>query len=112
MWLGDRAGGCQASLTESRCPPGKWVETVGGSCDDRLSRERGGRVQAAVWAVDVVARQRQEALRQEMARCRARQRRQRAPWRVRTGWALVEVGLRLAVGGGAEEPPGLRELLR
>jgi hypothetical protein len=69
-------------------------------------------MQATVWAVHVVARQRQDALRQEVAWCRARQRRQRVPWRVRTGWALVEVGLRLALGGGAEEPPGLRVLLR
>jgi hypothetical protein len=60
-------------------------------------RERGGRVQAAAWALEPVARQRQEELRRESARCRRRAPRDARSWRRRLGWALVELGLRLAV---------------
>jgi hypothetical protein len=59
-------------------------------------------VQAATWALEPVARQRQQEIRREAVRCRGRARRpdpQR--WRVRLGWALVEVGLRLAVERGS-----------
>jgi hypothetical protein len=73
---------------------------------------RGGAVQAATWALEPVARQRQEAVRREVGRCRARRPRARSqgPWRVRLGWTLVELGLRLALGGGAQTMPGTRVL--
>jgi hypothetical protein len=54
-------------------------------------------VQAATWALEPVARQRQEKIRQEAARCRRHAPRRPGRWRERLGWALVEVGLRLAV---------------
>jgi hypothetical protein len=59
-------------------------------------------VQAATWALEPVARQRQEGIRREAVRCRRRpEQPARARWRVRLGWALVEVGLRLAVDRGS-----------
>lgn len=54
-------------------------------------------MQAAAWALEPVARQRQEQVRQEADRCRRRAPRDPRRWRERLGWALVELGLRLAV---------------
>jgi hypothetical protein len=64
-------------------------------------------VQAATWALEPVARQRQEALRQESVRCRARAPRRAGGWRVRLGWALVEVGLRLALDRTPGQQPAV-----
>jgi hypothetical protein len=70
-------------------------------------------VQAAAWALEPVARQRQEQIRSEVARCRRRPRsRPRGPWRARLGWALVELGLRLALGGRAGDLPPVRVPVR
>ena len=67
-------------------------------------------MQASVWLLEPVVRDRQDRLRGEAVECR---RTARPPgWRVsragsrreRLGWALVEFGLRLALPGGRPVP--------
>src|SRR5919199_1420360 len=98
-----------AHRVKDPCPPSTCCENRSKPSEGPVTiaswRERGGRVQAAAWALEPVARQRQEQLRQESARCRRRAPRDTRRWRERLGWALVELGLRLA-GGRAGAPGG------
>jgi hypothetical protein len=55
-----------------------------------------------VWLMESLVEERQAAIRREVAACRRRRSAPRAPWKVRLGWRLVEVGLRLAVPSGAD----------
>ena len=60
----------------------------------------------AVWLMESLVVQRQEEIRRQVARSRRRGHAPvagpaRAPWRVRLGWRLVEIGLRLALPWGA-----------
>jgi hypothetical protein len=56
-----------------------------------------------LWPIQAVIEDRQAEIRREVALCRRRSRAHsppraaRVPWRVRLGWRLVEVGLRLAL---------------
>jgi hypothetical protein len=51
-----------------------------------------------VWLIETLVEERQAAIRREAAACRRRRPPvPRAPWGVRLGWRLVEVGLRLAL---------------
>ena len=71
-----------------------------------------------VWPLDCVIERRQEEIRRQVAMCRRRRRgpppRPAPPgsFRVRLGWRLVEVGLRLALPAGTGPPPALRPLSR
>jgi hypothetical protein len=61
----------------------------------------------AVGVVEAVVEQRQAEIRRQVAECRRTMARTevpsapRVPWRVRLGWRLVELGLRLALPGGS-----------
>jgi hypothetical protein len=53
-----------------------------------------------VWLIESLVEERQAEIRREVAACRRRRPRPavpRQPWRVRLGWRLVEIGLRLTV---------------
>jgi hypothetical protein len=56
-----------------------------------------------VWLIESLVEERQAAIRRDVAACRRRRTEPaapRQPWRVRLGWRLVELGLRLALGEG------------
>jgi hypothetical protein len=60
----------------------------------------------SVWLIETLVEERQAAIRREVTACRRRRPQPpgpRQPWRVRLGWRLVEVGLRLALGRGAHD---------
>jgi hypothetical protein len=59
-----------------------------------------------VWLIESLVEERQAGIRREVAACRRRRPPPAGPpqpWRVRLGWRLVEVGLRLALGRGADD---------
>ena len=61
-----------------------------------------------VWLIESLVEERQAGIRREVTACRRRRPEPaapRPPWRVRLGWRLVEVGLRLAVGEGGDSRP-------
>jgi hypothetical protein len=71
-----------------------------------------------VWPVPCVVARRQEEIRREVGMCRRRSQgppsRPAPPgsWRVRLGWRLVEVGLRLALPAGTGAAAAPRPLSR
>jgi hypothetical protein len=66
-----------------------------------------------VWLLEELVEHRQAEVRRQVQLCRRvprSARPPRAPWKVRLGWRLVELGLRLALPGGASTPAALGPL--